>query len=150
MGLDLRMKGDTIPDQHHIARLCRPKHISDEKIQASAFMVRVGEESLSVNWLEFLKSSSRENEIAELQNIYSKKFNKVEVRAQIAILNVGEVREKALTESPDRRNLKVLHDPQYGTVNDPSHSGIYNLKHDDELIAELILETVQETYPARK
>jgi hypothetical protein len=142
------MKGDPIPDQHHIARLCRPKYISDEKIQASAFMVKVGEESLSVNWLEFLKSSSRENEIAELQNIYSKKFNKVEVRAQIAVLNVGEVREKVLVESPDRQNLKVLHNPE---INDPSHSGIYNLRHDDEIIiAELILETVRETYPARK
>jgi hypothetical protein len=143
------MKGDTIPDQHHIARLCRPKCISpDEKIQASAFMVRVGEESLSVNWLEFLKSSSRENEIAELQNIYSKKFNKVEVRAQIAVLNVGEVREKVLAESPDRRNLKVFHNPE---VNDPSHSGIYNLRHDDEIIiTELILESVQETCTARK
>jgi hypothetical protein len=142
------MKGDPIPDQHHIARLCRPKYISDEQIQAGAFMVRVGEESLSVNWLEFLKCSCRKREIAELQNIYSKKFNKVEARAKIAVLNVGEVREKVLTESPDRRNLKVLHEPE---LNDPSHSGIYNLKHDDEIIiAELILETVRETYPARK
>jgi hypothetical protein len=142
------MKGDTIPDQHHVARLCRPKHISDEKIQAGAFMVRASEESLSVNWLEFLKSSCREKEISELQNVYSKKFNKVEARAQIAVLNVGEVREKVLRESTDRRNLKVLHDPE---TNDPSHSGIYNLRHDDEIIiAELILETVQETYPARK
>lgn len=142
------MKGDTIPDQHHVARLCRPKHISDENIQAGAFMLRAGEESLSVNWLEFLKSSCREKEISELQNVYSKKFNKVEARAQIAVLNVGEVREKVLRESTDRRNLKVLHDPE---ANDPSHSGIYNLRHDDEIIiAELILETVQETYLARR
>jgi hypothetical protein len=142
------MKGDPIPDQHHIARLCRPKYISDEKIQATAFMVKVGQESLSVNWLEFLKCSCREREIAELQNIYSKKFNKVEARAKIAALNVGEVREKVRRESTDRRNLKVLHDPE---TNDPSHSGIFNLRHDDEIIiAELILETVQETYPARK
>ncbi len=52
-----------------------------------------------------------------------------------------------LTESPDGRNLEVLHDP---LMNDPSHSGIYNLKQDDELIAELILETVRESYSARK
>lgn len=139
------MKGDTIPDQHHIARLCNPKHIDAGHIQATAFMLRMSEESLSVNWLEFLNCINRENEIAELRNIYSKKF-KVGVRSQIAVLSVGEVREKVLTESPDRRNLKVLHDPE---VEAPSHSGIYNLKPDDELIAELILETVCDTYPAR-
>jgi hypothetical protein len=50
-------------------------------------------------------------------------------------------------ESQDRRNLKVLHNPE---VNDPSHSGIYNLKPDYELIAELILQTVLEAYPARR
>jgi hypothetical protein len=149
MELDLRMKGDKIPDQHHIARFCRPMQVPDGQIQATAFMLRKDEECLSVNWLEFLNRSSRESEIAELRKIYSAKFN-VGARAKLAVLNVGEVREKVLTESPDRRNLEVLHDPQYKEVYDPSHSGIYNLKQDDELIAELILETVRETYPARK
>lgn len=149
MELDLRMKGDKIPDQHHIARFCRPTQVPDGQIQATAFMLRKDEESLSVNWLEFLNCSSRESEIAELRKIYSAKFN-IGARAKIAVLNVGEVREKVLTESPDRRNLKVLHDPQCKEVYDPSHSGIYNLKQDDELVTELILETVREAYPARK
>lgn len=144
------MKGDKIADQHHIARYCRPKYISDEQIQAGAFMVRVSEENLSVNWLEFFKCSSRENEIVELQNTYSATLKRVGAGSKIAVINVGEVREKVITESPDRRNLEVLHDPLYGIVNNPSHSGIYNLKQDDELIAELILETVRESYPARK
>ena len=61
--------------------------------------------------------------------------------------DVGEVRKKVLIESPDGRNLEVLHAP---LMNDPSHSGIYNLKQDDELIAELILETICESYSARK
>jgi hypothetical protein len=139
------MKGDKIPDQDHIARLCLPKNISDEQIQATAFIVRVGEESLSVNWLEFLKCLNRQSEIAQLRKIYTEKLE-VKARAKIAILNVGEVCNKVLTESPDRRNLEILHDPQCG---DPSHSGIYNLREDDELIAELILETIRETYNAR-
>ncbi len=140
------MKGDTIPDQHHITRLCNPKHIEGGLIQATAFMLRSSEESLSVNWLEFLNCISRRSEIVEIRNIYSKKFIKVGARAQIAVLSVGEIREKVLTESPDGRKLEVFHDPE---VNDPSHSGVYNLKDDDILIAELILETVRETYPAR-
>ncbi|MBU1206812.1 MAG: hypothetical protein KKH04_07795 [Proteobacteria bacterium] len=129
------MKGDKIPDQHHIARYCKPTHAPDGQIQATAFMLRLGEENLSINCLELLNCSGRENEVAQLQTIYATKLS-VGARAKIAVLNVGEVRNHVLDESPDRRNLKVLHDPQ---SEDPSHSGIYNLREDDELIAELIL-----------
>ena len=139
------MKGDKIPDQHHISRYCKSTHTSDGQIQATAFMLRLGEERLSVNCLELLNCSSREGEIVQLRTIYASKLS-VGARAIIAILNVGEVRNHVLTESPDRRNLEVLHDPQSG---DPSHSGIYNLRGNDELIAELILETIRETYNAR-
>ncbi len=139
------MKGEKIPDPDHIARFCRPMQVSDGQIQAVAFMFRPGEESLSVNWLEFLNCSNRDSEITEIRNIYSVKLN-VGARAKLAVINVGEVCEKVLTESPDRRNVEVLHDPM---DDDPSHSGIYNLEPDGELIAELILETVRETYPAR-
>jgi hypothetical protein len=139
------MKGDKIPDQNHIARYCRSKHTSDGQIQASAFMLRSGEESLSVNCLELLNCSSRENEVVQIRRIYEAKLS-VGARAKIAILNVGEVRNHVLNESLDRRNLAVLHDPH---PQDPSHSGVYNLREDDELIAELILETVRETYSAR-
>lgn len=141
------MKGDKIPDHNHIARYCKPMQVPDGQIQATAFMLRAGEESLSVNWLEFLNCSNRETEITEIRRIYSKNFSNIGAHARIAVLNVGEVREKVLSESPDGRNLEVLHNPAIG---DPSHSGIYNLKQDDELIAELILETVLETYPARQ
>lgn len=140
------MRGDKIPDQHHIARLCNPKHISEEQIQATAFMLRKNEKSLSVNWMEFLNCSSRGSEIIELQNIYSRKL-KVAASAIIGVLNVWEVREKVFTESLDRRNLEFLHDPQ---LNDTSHSGIFNLKDDDILIAELILKIVRETYPTHQ
>jgi len=140
------VKCDNIPDPDHIARFCRPKQVSDGQIQATAFMLRSDEEYLSVNWLEFLNCSSRDHEINEIRNIYSAKLT-VGARAKIGVLNIGEVREKVVTESPDKRNIEVLHDPIED--DDPSHSGIYNLKQDDELIAELILATVHETYSAR-
>ncbi len=143
------MKGDTIPDNNHIARLCLPKHVDNEQIQATAFQLRPPNEPfLSVNWLEFLNCQSRESEIEEIQKVYCAKLD-VRPRAKIAVLNVGDVRNKVLTESQDRRNLEVLHDPEEPV--DPSHSGIYNLKQNDEIeIAELILETVRESYSARK
>jgi len=139
------MKGDKIPDKNHIARLCVPKTVPDGQIEASAFMLRKDEESLSVNWLECLNCSSREREIAEVQKGYSTKLD-IRPKARIAVLNVGEVCEKVKTESPDKRNLDVLHDPEEV---DPSHSGIYNMRPDNELIAELILQTVREIYHAR-
>ena len=71
------MKGERIPDQNHIARFCRPMQAPEGQIQATAFMLRKGEESLSVNWLEFLNCSSRENEITKIQTIYSETFRPV-------------------------------------------------------------------------
>jgi len=144
------MKGDPLPDSNHIARYCKPTQAPNGQIQATAFMLRSGEESLSVNWFECLNCSSREHEISEIRNIYTSTFRRVGANAKIAVLNVGEVRGKVLKESEDRRNLEILHDPKEDEPSDPSHSGIYNLKPHDELIAELILETVLETYAARK
>jgi len=137
------MKGDPIPDPHHVVRLCKPKHIDEGVIQAGAFMLKMGEENLSVDWLEYLNCSTRENEINEVRHIYSEKFNRVPAHALIAVLNVGKLREKVHKESG--RNLNVLHNPE---VNDPAHSGVYDLKQDDEMIAELILESVLETHSA--
>lgn len=145
------MKSAKIPDKDHVARYCSPKHISGEEIQATAFMLKVEEEYLSVNWLEYFRCNSRESEINELRKIYSKKLT-MRASARVAVLNVGEVCEKVLKESSDRRRIEILHDPTPPTpfhTGDPSHSGIYNLRNDDEFIAELIVEAVRETHPAR-
>lgn len=145
------MKDDIIPDEDHIARYCKPSKISEDgQIEFGAFMLRKDEEGLSVDWLELLNCSSRESEILEMRKIYPLRLA-VGAKAKIAILKVGEVRKKVQTESLDKRILKVIHEP---LVDDPSvvdpHSEIYNLKQDDELIAELIRETICETYTARK
>ena len=76
------MKGRTIPDQNHIVRFCRPMQVDEGQIQAAAFMLRADEESLSVNWLEFLNCSNRECEIAKIRTIYSETFNRVGARAK--------------------------------------------------------------------
>jgi hypothetical protein len=135
-----------IPDIDHISRLCHKKTIQEGKIQGSAFLPRLEEDSVSVNWLEYLKLSTRESEICELWNIYSRKFKKIK-GAQITILNVGELREQVLKNSSDKRKLAVLHDPilEDSPLNDPSHSGIYNLRPDDVEIAEIFLQIIRET-----
>lgn len=140
------MKGQAIPDSDHVGRYCKASTVENGEISAAAFMMRETEEYLSVNWLEVLKSPSRASQIRDLQELYTKKL-KVGATARIAILNVGTLRSKVERESPDSRLLRVLHEPQ--EPDDPSHAGIYEIPHDDEIIAELIAQVVLEKYPAR-
>jgi hypothetical protein len=140
------MKGQAIPDSDHVGRYCKASTVENGEISATAFMMRETEEYLSVNWLEELKSPSRASQIRDLQELYTKKL-KVGATARIAILNVGTLRSKVERESPDSRLLRVLHEPE--EPDDPSHAGIYEIPHDDEIIAELIAQVVLEKYPAR-
>jgi len=141
------MKGQAIPDSDRVARYCKASTVEDGEIQPAAFMIRETEEYLSVNWLEALNCLDRVSEIRDLQKLYATKFNRVGASARIAILNVGAVRTKVERESPDSRLLRVLHEPEEPT--DPSHAGIYEIHHDDEIIAELIAQVVLENHPAR-
>lgn len=139
------MKGQIIPDSDHVARYCNPATVENSEILATAFMVRSSDEHLSVNWLEELKRPDRASQICDLQELYARKL-RVRAAARIAILNVGAVRAKVEQETPNRRLLRVLHDPE---ADDPSHSGIYDIPYDDEIVAELIALVVLEKHSAR-
>lgn len=142
------MKGDLVPDQDHISRYCPATKCTEEgKVLATAFMLKkADEEYLSVNWLEFLRLPSQDEEINEIRRVLGTKLD-LGGRARIALLNVGELIEQVFGKSNDERRLSVKHEP---LNNDPSHSGVYGMVFkDDPLIPKLIAETVQETYPAR-
>lgn len=141
------MKGQEVSDSDHVARYCKASTIENGEIQATAFMLRESEEYLSVNWLENLKCPDRTNEICALQEVYSRKFKRVGTAAQIAVLNVGLLRSKVANESPDIRQLRVLHEPIM--PDDPSHTGIFGFSSADEIIAELIAQTILEKHPAK-
>jgi len=139
------MKGDPIPDQDHISRYCSAMHCTENgQVTGTAFQLRQIDEYLSVNWLEFFHLADRQEEIREVRKVLSLKLG---AKAKIAVLNVGETTSYVRTKSPDARNLSMLHEPE---EDDPSHSGIYGFQYDDRLIADLIAEMVQETYPARE
>lgn len=139
------MKGDVIPDPEHVARYCGASTVDNDKIQATAFMLSERHEYLSVNWLEALGGPDRASQVRDLQKLYVTKL-KVGAKARIAIFNVGTVRTKVESESSDRRLLRVLHEPE---PDDSSHSAIYGIPYDDDLVAELIAQVVQEDHPAR-
>ncbi|MBI2231658.1 MAG: hypothetical protein HYU46_21485 [Deltaproteobacteria bacterium] len=141
------MKDQPIPDSDHVARHCKTSTVEGDEIMATAFMLREGEEALSVNWLEELKCSDRASEVRELQDLYARKMTRVGAGARIAILNVETLQTEVENESPDRRLLRVLHEPE---LDDPSHAGIYGIPYDDrEIVAELIARVVLEIHPAR-
>lgn len=137
------MKGDRIPDSDHISRYCGASSIeSDGTVNGTAFRIREGEEYLSVNWLEFLGKSSRDEEIAEIQNILRKKL-RLGSRSKIAVAEVGTL----INHVQEERRLRIEHEPEL--PDDPSHSGIYGYAIEDDLIADIIAEVFQETYPAK-
>jgi len=136
------MKGDQIPETHHIARYCR----GDAVGTGAAFLLRTGEDYVSVNWLESLNLETRDAEISEIRKVLGKKLT-LGSKARIAVLNVGNTRQYVISQTTDNRSLPFLHEP---LPEDESHSGIHNTRCEDEmLVAELIAETVLEDYPAR-
>ncbi len=141
------MKGDSVPNKDHICRYCSATQCTEKgQVTGAAFQLRTTDENLSVNWLEFLHLANRREEIREVRRVLSLKLTHG-AKAKIAVLNVGEILNYVRTQSPDSRNLSVLHDPE---EDDPSHSGIYGFRYDDHLIADLIAEVVQATYLARE
>jgi hypothetical protein len=141
------MKDQPIPDSNHVARHCKASTAPGGQIQATAFMLRDDEQYLSVNWLEELRSPDRAGEVFALQKLYARKFTRIGAGARIAILNVGTLRNKVFNESPDRRLLRVLHEPE--EPDDLSHAGIYDIPRDDDIIPELLATSVLEHHPAR-
>lgn len=147
------MEGDIVPDSDHISRYCSGSKLKEDGTPSGvAFRLRMTkgqlEEYLSVNWLEFLDKNDREEEIREIRKVLATKFQ-VGSTAKIAVLDVGETREYVFRNSEDARNLLVKHVPEDEGPLDPSHSGIYNLKQEDVLIADMIAQLCKETHSAK-
>jgi hypothetical protein len=141
------MKGDVVPDDHHVTRLCGGSHIRENgTIAATAFKPRPGETYLSVNWLEVLGLPDRTAEIAEVRRVLGNK-RKIGPTARLAVLNVGHVSDVVKRESNNRIELVVRHEPENepGRPSDPSHSGIYGVPEDDITIPELIIAAIADS-----
>jgi hypothetical protein len=145
------MKGDIIPDAHHVSRLCGGSHIrEDGTISATAFKPRSGETYISVNWLEFLSLPDRGAELAELRRVLSTK-RKIGGTAKFATLNAGEIAAAVREQTRNRIAISVRHEPEAdpGRPQDPSHAGIYGVPEDDNIVVELIAQSIREIHSAR-
>ncbi len=141
------MKDDLLPNEDHISRYCKGTSLNEDgTVSGGSFKLRDGETYLSVNWLEFLKRASRDEEIAEIRRILKTKINPGGT-AKIAVLNVGEICAHVAEETV---GIEVRHRPdEPDNITDPSHSGIFDTFQDEDLIVELIAEKVQANYPAK-
>ncbi len=138
------MKGDPIPSQNHVSRYCSPTRCTESgQAMGTAFFPRENEEYLSVNWLETFGLATRSEELEEVKRILRLKGYTLKSSGKMAVLNVKEIIDYVMINSPEKRKLNILHNPDRL---DSSHSGIYGYRFDDHLIADLIAETVQDTY----
>jgi hypothetical protein len=145
------MKGDQIPGGDHIARYCGGANVhEDGTIDGAAFRLRKRPDSwegyLSVNWLEYLGPAERLRQIEKLRQVFLNKPFKLGAKVKFAVHEVAALCEYVRRKSPDRRELRVLHEP---FPDDDSHCGIFSLEPEDDLIADLIAEVVREVHPAR-
>lgn len=136
------MKGDPLPDNDHISRYCAPKTALDGQPTGASFMIRKGEEFLSVNWMDHFGAADQKVQIAKIREHIELSLAKFGL---FAVLNVGRVIDQV--QRFGEKQLAILHEPTQG---DPSHSGVYGYRHEDLLVAELIAEMVIEIYPSRQ
>ncbi len=142
------MGGDLIPNSDHVARYCGGAHFDDGKITGAAFRLKEykQEGSLSVNWLEFFGKESRDDEIYEVRKAFAKIEMSIGKTAMFGVLNVG-ITKGDVAKEDSNRNIEFKHEP---LEENQSHSGIHGLRYDDDVISDLIAQSVQETHPAIK
>jgi hypothetical protein len=136
------MKGDPLPGKDHISRYCAPKTAPDGQPTGASFMLRMGEEFLSVNWMEHFGGTDQKAQIAKIREHIELSLAKFGL---FAVLNVGRVIDQV--QRFGEKQLTILHEPSQG---DPSHCGVHGYQHEDLLVAELISEMVIEIYPSRQ
>ena len=138
------MRGDRLPDKDHISRYCKFTSLVNDQPSGTSFMLRTDDEYFSVNWLEYFGLKDCQEQMSQVrQNI---KLN-LAPRGKFAVLNVGNVINYVRENGPDNRVLSVFHEPE---EDDPSHSGIHGYGFEDDWVADLIAEVVQETHPAKE
>ena len=148
--MDGKLKDEPIPPDHHVSRYCGGGSLlENSEVTGTSFLLRDDEEYLSVNWLDFLGLGDRDSEIEEVRRVLGTKL-KVGSTAKIAVLNVGDTQDHVRQNSQDDRGLRILHRPDEPPDKpDESHSGIFDTKEDEQLIAELIAQKVLEMYAAK-
>ena len=132
-----------IVDTFDCARLAKGTQVreDDGMVEGDAFALRKGESYLSMNCLDLL-DGDRSAQLDSLRSVLDRKLN-VSGTARLAIINVGGTKRSVLPHSA----LHFVHKPE---PDDESHCGMYGLEYNDELVQDLIAESVVEVVNARR
>jgi hypothetical protein len=141
------MPGPEIPESNHVSRLCGASKCDDGQPLGAAFMLKPGELYLSTNWLEYTGGPSRADQLTVIRQHLTNKGMRLPVNGRLAMFHLQTMIDHVQSNTPDARRLTAHHEPILPY--DPSHSGVYGYTVDDQLIADLIAQTVQEVYTAR-
>lgn len=143
------MKGNVIPDSDIVSRYCSFGKLSEtDRPTKAAFELSDSDREddnphLSVNWLDYFKGKSREEQISEVRSAFVDKGYKLGGNAKFALVKVSEIHEKTREAGV---NVRVLHWPD-GT--DKSHSGIFDVENDPDVIALKLSQMNCEMVPAK-
>ena len=142
------MTGDSIPDEDHVARYCKPSSVDEQGMPlASAFQLRSGEQHLSVNWLEHGGTRDVDGGMRTVRFGFVNRGYRLRGNGRFAVLNVGTA--KTTVRQALGHSLSIDHLP---LDDDQSHAGIHGYKSDDlavavELKALLSTEAVHPAVP---
>ena len=114
------MRNEPLPDEHHVARYCKPSSVEDGLPSAEAFTLKQDEEYLSVNWLEYFNAPDLTAAVERVREAFRNKSYQVRRNARFAVLNV-EAAKRAVHKATESMPA-IKHLP---TRDDPSHTGIF-------------------------
>ena len=139
------MAANSIPDEHHIARYCRPRQTEQGLPSVRAFHLRpIDQGHLSVNWMEYftpnhnvVTTSDRTSVIAQIRQHIQMDLSS---EGRFAVLNMGMAKEAIVAgggQSPNVRSDPQPARPAQGNRPargpDPSHALVSGYTADDNL-----------------
>lgn len=138
-----------IPGEAQIVHYVKPSKILDDgTVDGSEFILGLGHQGLSMNWLDYFASLP---EPMRLEAVALKIQLDTKPTGRFAEWNVGTLRANLLTENHD---VSVLHDPNPATEKygpDPSHCQVYGLpmgnSPEAQLVGDMIAESIQDIHP---
>lgn len=151
MELQVLNSDDALPELYNCARYVGGAQLDTdtETPNGAAFRLREDkqEEYLSTSCLELTGESEREEQIEALRKIYEARDDfRVGATSKFAVFEVASMKHSVMKESEDSRKLDVRYKPE---PHDQTHTGVYGLRFDDDVIADLMAQCVSEVYSAK-
>jgi hypothetical protein len=139
------MRGDFLPNDDNVVHYVRPGLIEDREVDGGAFVLREGESALSVNWLDYFKNRSKEQQLREVRRLFRLR---VRSNGRFAELNVGQTKLFLIDKIQDLRFVEnpLPEDPINGYDADNSHALIEGLPNPNDLpeYAKLVGDMIAE------